>query len=58
MTDEILQAWDELNQAIQKMLVSQPTQLSAAAEELAATRQNFDALVRKAIRSGRPGSTR
>lgn len=49
MTDEMFNAWDELNMSIQRMLVSQPYQLSEAAERVAENRLKFDRLIRLAI---------
>ena len=49
MTEEIYQAWDELNMSIQRMLVSQPYQMSEAAERVTENRLKFDRLLRRAI---------
>lgn len=47
MTDEMFNLWDELNMAIQNVLVSQPEQLSEAAVRLAEVRIKFDKMVRR-----------
>lgn len=49
MNDEMFNAWDELNMSIQRMLVSQPYQLSEAAERVAENRLKFDRLIRLSI---------
>jgi hypothetical protein len=49
MTEEMFNAWDELNMSIQNVLVSQPEQLSAAAVQLAESRLKFDKLIRRSI---------
>jgi hypothetical protein len=41
MDDELLVAWDSLNGAIQRMLVSQPWQMTAASEHLEDCRKKF-----------------
>jgi hypothetical protein len=47
MSEELFQAWDELNMSIQRMLVSQPYQMSEAAERVTENRQKFDKLIRR-----------
>jgi hypothetical protein len=48
MTDDLIKAWDELNNAIKYMQVSQPARLTAACERLEAAREKFDRLFIKA----------
>lgn len=40
--DEVLKAWDELNSAIQRMLVSQPFQMTEAAARAEEARLKFN----------------
>jgi hypothetical protein len=49
VTEEMFNAWDELNMSIQNVLVSQPEQLSEAAVRLAESRLKFDKLIRRSI---------
>lgn len=49
MNEEIFHTWDELNMSIQRMLVSQPYQMSEAAERVTENRQKFDKLIRRSI---------
>lgn len=48
MTDDMLNAWDELNQAIGAMLLAQPAQMSAAASRLELARKSYESLLMKA----------
>lgn len=47
MNEEILHAWDDLNIAIQRLLTSQPSEMSEAAENLDVRRRLFDQAIRK-----------
>jgi hypothetical protein len=46
-TDELASIWDDLHNAIQQVLVAQPTRLSAAVEELDRQRLRMNGAVRR-----------
>lgn len=45
MNEEILHAWDALNGTIQRMLVSQPFQMTEASARVEEARQKFNDLL-------------
>lgn len=47
MNVEVLNAWYDLNVAIQRVLTSQPSEMSSASENLDAHRRAFDQVLRK-----------
>jgi hypothetical protein len=54
--DKILEAWDALNGAIQRMLVSQPYQMTDAAARLEDARQKFNSLLWQSAYQKKSGS--
>jgi len=48
MNDELIAAWDELDRAIGAILVSQPSRITKAAENLELANQKYRALFMKA----------
>lgn len=47
MNVDVLNTWDDLNIAIQRLLTSQPSEMSEAAENLDVRRRAFDQAIRK-----------